>query len=114
MQADGTYFLGCEFDVGGEVPDVDRAGAPLHLRSRLQNPTISMGRVGKNPGQLTGGRSALSQGENEPFTLENLGQAVGKLLGLQVGDTVEIKRDRLDPNRVMIIRIPKRETNDED
>ena len=56
----------------------------------------------------------MSHGENDPFTLGDLGQAVGKLLGLQVGDTVEIKRDRLDPNRIMIIRIPKRETNGED
>jgi len=73
-----------------------------------------MERTAQNGGKVAGGRSALSHGENDPFTLGDLGQAVGKLLGLQVGDTVEIKRDRLDPNRIMIIRIPKRETNGED
>jgi hypothetical protein len=70
-----------------------------------------MERTAQNPGEVSGGRFALSEGEQEPFTLKDLGQAVGRILGLQVGDTVEIQRDLLNPNRIMIIRIPARETN---
>lgn len=40
----------------------------------------------------------------ESFNLKDLGATIAKMLGLQKNETVEIQRDRLDPNRLMIIR----------
>jgi hypothetical protein len=40
----------------------------------------------------------------ESFSIKTLGEVIAKALGLRSGDDVEIQRDRLDPNRVLIIR----------
>jgi hypothetical protein len=41
---------------------------------------------------------------NEKFDARMLGAAVAKALGLKPGDDIVISRDRLDPNRIMIVR----------
>jgi hypothetical protein len=46
---------------------------------------------------------------DESLDSKRLGEVIYELLGFTAGDTVEIKRDRLDPNRLMVLRIPKRE-----
>lgn len=40
----------------------------------------------------------------DSFSIKDLGATIAKMLGLTKGETVEIQRDRLDPNRLMIIR----------
>lgn len=40
----------------------------------------------------------------QSFTFKDLGETIAKLLGLRSGETVEVQRDRLNPNRLMIIR----------
>ena len=40
----------------------------------------------------------------ESFTLKTLGEVVAKALDLRSGDDIEIQRDRLDPNRVLVRR----------
>ena len=40
----------------------------------------------------------------ESFSVKDLGAMIARMLGLQKNETVEIHRDRLDPNRVMVIR----------
>ena len=44
--------------------------------------------------------------QEAPFTAKELGKAVARILNLQVGDEVEILRDKLNPNRIMVIRHP--------
>jgi hypothetical protein len=39
------------------------------------------------------------------FDIKTLGQVVAKALGLKSGENVEIQRDRLNPDRVMILRV---------
>ena len=41
---------------------------------------------------------------DEPFSIRDLGETIAKMLGLRPGNTVEIQRDRLNPDRLMIIR----------
>lgn len=41
---------------------------------------------------------------NSAFDIKALGAAIAKALGLRPGDDIEIQRDRLDPNRVLIRR----------
>ena len=36
--------------------------------------------------------------------VKTLGETIAKALGLRPGDDVEIQRDRLDPNRVLVRR----------
>jgi hypothetical protein len=48
-----------------------------------------------------GGRPGLPESS---FSIRDLGETIAKMLGLTKGETVEIQRDRLDPNRLMIIR----------
>jgi hypothetical protein len=43
---------------------------------------------------------------NNVFDIKTLGEIIAKALGLQPGENVEIRRDRLDPNRVMVLRVP--------
>jgi hypothetical protein len=38
------------------------------------------------------------------FDIKALGAAIAKALGLQQNDEVELQRDRLDANRILIIR----------
>ena len=38
------------------------------------------------------------------FSVKDLGATIAKMLGLQKNETIEIQRDRLDPNRLMIIK----------
>ncbi|MGA3405001.1 MAG: hypothetical protein ABSD49_04645 [Candidatus Bathyarchaeia archaeon] len=45
----------------------------------------------------------------ESFSVADLGRTIAKMLGLQKNQTVELKRDRLDRNRIMIIRHPGQE-----
>ncbi len=40
----------------------------------------------------------------ESFSIKDLGATIARMLGLTKGETVEIQRDRLDPNRLMITR----------
>ncbi len=48
-----------------------------------------------------------SKETDESFDFKQLGKAIVDLLKLSEGDSIEIMRDRLDPDRVMVIRIPK-------
>ena len=38
------------------------------------------------------------------FDVKALGETIAKALGLRPGDDVEIQRDHLDPNRVLVRR----------
>ena len=38
--------------------------------------------------------------------MKSLGELVARALGLQLGDDVEIARDRLNPNRLLVLRSP--------
>jgi hypothetical protein len=40
----------------------------------------------------------------ETFNAKSLGKLVARALGLQPGDDVEIARDRLNPNRLLVVR----------
>lgn len=44
---------------------------------------------------------------SDSYGIKDLGEAIAKLLGLRSGDDVEIQRNRLDPNRLMIVRHPQ-------
>ena len=41
---------------------------------------------------------------NSAFDIKALGAAIAKALGLTEGDEVEIQKDKLDANRILIIR----------
>jgi hypothetical protein len=40
-----------------------------------------------------------------------LGQVVVKALGLKPGDAIELQKDRLNPNRILVLRHPKEESS---
>ena len=42
--------------------------------------------------------------EQGSFSIKDIGAAIVKALGLRPGDSIEIARDRLDPNRVLVRR----------
>jgi hypothetical protein len=44
--------------------------------------------------------------EGSAFSVKDLGEVIAKALGLKPGENIEIQRDRLNPNRVMVLRIP--------
>ncbi|MFI5449048.1 MAG: hypothetical protein ACHQ03_04685 [Candidatus Bathyarchaeia archaeon] len=46
---------------------------------------------------------------SESIRERKLGQAIAKTLGLAPGDDVELQRDKLNPDRIMILRYPKRQ-----
>lgn len=46
----------------------------------------------------------MTQPEQESFSIKTLGEVIAKALGLKQGDSIEIARDRLDPNRVLVRR----------
>jgi hypothetical protein len=46
----------------------------------------------------------MSQPEQGSFSIKALGEVIAKALGLKPGDDIEIQRDRLDPNRVLVRR----------
>lgn len=46
----------------------------------------------------------MTQPEQGSFSIKDLGAAIAKALGLAPGDEIEISRDRLDPNRVLVRR----------
>jgi antitoxin component of MazEF toxin-antitoxin module len=39
-----------------------------------------------------------------------LGETIAKALGLKPGDDLEVSKDRLDPNRLLVIRHPQEES----
>jgi bifunctional DNA-binding transcriptional regulator/antitoxin component of YhaV-PrlF toxin-antitoxin module len=41
---------------------------------------------------------------NGAFDFKTLGETIAKALGLKPGDDIEIQKDRLDPNRVLVRR----------
>lgn len=45
---------------------------------------------------------------------KTLGELVAKTLGLRSNDTLELKRDRLNPNRILVVRVrePQRDPSD--
>ncbi len=45
----------------------------------------------------------------DSFTLRDLAATISKLLDLHEGNDIEIQRDKMDPNRLMIIRHPGQE-----
>jgi hypothetical protein len=42
---------------------------------------------------------------NGTFDIKTLGEVIAKALGLKPGMNVEIQRDRLNPNRVLVLRV---------
>jgi hypothetical protein len=46
----------------------------------------------------------------DSFSVRNLAETIQKMLGLSVGDNVEIQRDKLNPLRIMVIRHPNQES----
>jgi len=42
--------------------------------------------------------------EGSSFSIKDLGEVIAKALGLRPGDDIEIQRDRLDPNRILVRR----------
>ena len=52
--------------------------------------------------------------EESPFTSKKLGEAIARILQLQSGDEVEVLRDKLNRNRVMVIRKPANEESQAD
>jgi len=43
----------------------------------------------------------------ESFSIKDLGATIAKVLSLAENDCVEIKRDRTDPNRILVVRAPR-------
>jgi hypothetical protein len=41
----------------------------------------------------------------DSFTIRDLAATLAKILDLQDGSTVEIQRDRANPNRVMVVKL---------
>jgi len=39
-----------------------------------------------------------------PFSVKDIGSVVARMLGLHEGETIEILRDRMNPDRIMIVR----------
>jgi hypothetical protein len=46
----------------------------------------------------------MSQPEQGSFSIKDVGAAIVKALGLKPDDEIEILRDKLDPNRVLVRR----------
>lgn len=59
------------------------------------NSSANICRKSRCPGNLT-----------KTFNVRSLGELVARALGLQPGDDVEIARDRLNPNRLLVLRSP--------
>jgi len=47
--------------------------------------------------------------EGESYSLKDLAITLARMLGLEKNDVIEVQRNRLDPNRVMVIRHPGQE-----
>jgi len=45
----------------------------------------------------------------ESFSIRDFGVTIAKMLGLQLGETIELKRNRENPNAVLVLRHPKEE-----
>jgi hypothetical protein len=41
------------------------------------------------------------------FSIKDVGAIIAKALGLVEGDILEVRKDRLDRNRVLVIRYPR-------
>jgi hypothetical protein len=54
-----------------------------------------------------GGKARLPEGES--YSLKDLAITLARMLGLEKNDVIEVQRNRLDPNRVMVIRHPGQE-----
>lgn len=39
------------------------------------------------------------------FDVKALGEVIARALGAKPGDTLEVQRDKLNPNRVMVLRV---------
>ncbi|MGA2785837.1 MAG: hypothetical protein ABSF09_14195 [Candidatus Bathyarchaeia archaeon] len=46
---------------------------------------------------------------SDSFSIKDLGETIAKILGLSVGDNLEVQRDKLNPNRILVIRHPDEE-----
>jgi hypothetical protein len=46
----------------------------------------------------------MTEPERESFSIKDVGAAIVKALGLLPNDEIEILRDKLDPNRVLVRR----------
>jgi len=46
----------------------------------------------------------MTQPEQGSFSIKTLGEVIAKALGLRPGDSITIQRDRLNGDRVMVIR----------
>jgi bifunctional DNA-binding transcriptional regulator/antitoxin component of YhaV-PrlF toxin-antitoxin module len=44
------------------------------------------------------------------FDVKMLGETIAKALGLKPGDDLELSKDRLDPNRLLVVRHPQEES----
>jgi hypothetical protein len=44
--------------------------------------------------------------DGESFSIKDLGETIAKMLGASVGDHIELMRDKLDKNRIMVVRHP--------
>lgn len=44
---------------------------------------------------------------DESFSFKDVGETIAKMLGLNVGDNLEIQRDKLNVNRILVIRHPQ-------
>jgi hypothetical protein len=47
---------------------------------------------------------------NSAFDIKALGETIAKALGLKPGDNLELRKDRLDPNRLLLVRHPQEES----
>ncbi len=47
------------------------------------------------------------------FDVKALGELIVRALSVQAGETIEVARDRLDPNRILVIRHPQAQDPDD-
>jgi len=48
----------------------------------------------------------------ESFNAKTIGDIIVKSLGLLPNDTIEIRRDRLDPRRILVLRVTDTDKQD--
>jgi len=47
----------------------------------------------------------------DSFSFKDLGLAIARVLGLEKGDVVEVQRDKMNADRVVVLRHRSQETN---
>lgn len=52
----------------------------------------------------------MTEPEQPSFDIRRLGEVIAKALGILPGDNIELRRDKLDANRVLVIRHPQEAT----